>query len=315
MRDWAITMKDLTDAALLRNRMVGLLEQATLETDETVRRQLLTFVIGGGGFAGVETAGAVNDFVRETARYYPSIPRELIRVAVVHAGSFLLPELGDELGRYAERKLRERQVEVIKDTRVEAFDGSSVRLSNGTTIGATTLIWTGGVKPSSVLGSLTLDKQHGRVVVDEYLRVPKSNGIWAAGDCAAVPNSKTGQPHPATAQHGLREGLVAAKNIERAIRGRPLKPFRYQTMGQLASIGHRTGVAMVFGIKFSGFIAWWFWRTVYLAKLPGVAKKLRVMATWTLDLLFGREIEHMVTLRDLQAVADRISKVSNAQRT
>ena len=135
--------------------------------------------------------------------------------------------------------------------------------------------------------------------MNEYLAVPGVNGLWAAGDCAAVPDVTTGTFCPPTAQHGLRQGVAAAKNIEAAIVGRPLKPFRYRAMGLLASIGRHTGVAMVFGVKFSGFAAWWLWRTVYLAKLPGLAKKLRVMVGWTLDLFFGREIEQMITVRDV----------------
>jgi len=313
VRDWAITMKNLTDAALLRERMVALLEEATLETDESARRKALTFVIAGGGFAGVETTGAVNDFVRETARYYSSIPGTFIRVVVVHPGSFLLPELGEELGRYAERKLRERKVEVIKNVKVVSYDGSTVRLTDGTSIPAATLIWTAGVKPSAVISGLPCEKDHGRVHVNEYLAVPGGIGLWAAGDCAAVPDLKTGTFFPSTAQHGLREGLAAAKNIERAILGRPLKPFDFSTMGLLASIGHRTGVAMVFGIKFSGLLAWWLWRTIYLAKLPTLAKKLRVLVAWTLELFFGREIEQMITLRDVELLTDQLARIRTAQ--
>lgn len=308
VRDWAVTMKNLSDAALLRNRMVALLEEATLETDESARCKALTFVTAGGGFAGVETTGAVNDFVRETARYYPSISEDWIRVVVVHPGSSLLPELGEELGQYAERKLRERKVEVIKNAKVASYDGSIVRLTDGTSIPTATLIWTAGVKPSAVISSLPCEKEHGRIRVNEYLAVPGGVGLWAAGDCAAVPDLKTGTSYPTTAQHGLREGLAAAQNIERAIRGRSPKPFRFTTMGFLASIGHRTGVAMVFGIKFSGPLAWWFWRTVYLAKLPRLAKKLRVLVAWTMDLFFGREIEQMITLRDVELLSDQVAR-------
>jgi NADH dehydrogenase len=147
-------------------------------------------------------------------------------------------------------------------------------------------------------------------VVNEYLAVPGASGLWAAGDCAAVLDGyETGNFLPPTAQHGLREAIRAAKNIEAAILGRPLKPFVFTTLGQLATMGRRTGVAMIFGFKFSGFIAWWMWRSIYLAKLPRVAKKLRVMMDWTLDLLFGREIEQMITLRDVQALSDRLGRI------
>jgi NADH dehydrogenase len=309
VRDWAVTMKNLTDAALLRNRMVIVLEEASLRKSDEARRELLTFVVAGGGFAGVETVGAINDFVRETANYYPSLGEEKIRVVVVHPGKFLLPELGNELGIYAERKLRDRNVEVIKGARVSGYDGSVVRLNDGTSIAASTLVWTAGVKPSRVIESLPCGKEQGRLRVNEFLAVPELNGVWAAGDCAAVPNRETGEFYPPTAQHGLREAVAAAKNIGRAIMDRSPKPFHFKTIGMLASIGHYTGVAMVLGIKFSGFIAWWMWRTIYLAKLPRLSKKLRVMMNWTLDFLFGREIEQIVTLREAEAIADRLARV------
>ncbi len=309
VRDWSVTMKSLTDAALLRNRMVALLEEASLQSDEAARRQTLTFVTAGGGFSGTETTGAVNDFIRETVRYYPQLREELIRVVVVHPGNFILPELGEELGRYAERKLRERKVEVIKGPRVANYDGVVVTLSDGTSIPAATLIWTAGVKPSPVIASLPCEKVRGRLLVSEYLAVTGVPGLWAAGDCAAVPILDTENFHPPTAQHGLREGVTVAKNIEATILDRSLKPFRYKMMGQLASIGRRTGVAMVFGIKFSGFIAWWFWRSVYLMKLPRLAKKLRVMVSWTLDLFFGQEIEQMITVRDIEALSGQLARI------
>ncbi len=286
--DWAVTMKSIFDAAMLRNRVLALLEEATLQSDSAARRRLLTFVTAGGGFAGAETTGAINDFVRETVRYYPDLSEELVRVVIVHPGDFLLPELGEELGNY---------------------DGSLVTLTNGKSIPASTLIWTAGVKPSPVIAPLPGQKERGRLLVNEFLGVPGVTGLWAAGDCAAVPDSKTGRFHPPTAQHGLREGLIAAKNIEAAIQGRPLKPFIFTTLGQLATIGRRTGVAMVFGIKFSGFVAWFLWRTVYLMKLPRLPKKLRVMVGWTLDLLFARDIEQLVTLRDVEALSDMAGRI------
>jgi len=325
IRDWAVTMKNLSDATLLRNRVVAFLEEASLETDAATRRQWLTFVIAGGGFAGAETAGAVNDFVRETVKFYPQLRDEQIRVVVIHPGDYLLPELGEELGRYAERKMRERKVEVIKGARVANYDGWVVTLNNGLSIPTATLIWTAGVKPSPVVAALACAKEKGRIVADQYLQVPGFPGLWTAGDCAAVPDltaspvedspgrAQTASPartfYPPTAQHGMREAIVAAKNIERTILGQPLQPFRYRTMGMLASIGHHTGVASFFGFKFSGFIAWWMWRSVYLAKLPRLVKKLRVMIAWTLDLLFGRDIEQMITLRDVEELTERWTRI------
>jgi NADH dehydrogenase len=303
-------MKSLSDAALLRNQMVALLEQAFLENDEARRKELLTFVTAGGGFAGVETTGAVNDFVRETLKFYPSLREEEMRVVVVHPGKFLLPELGEELGRYSEKKLAQRKVEIIKGVRVAGYDGSVVKLTDGTSIPAATLIWTAGVKPVAAIESLECKKERGRILVNEYLAVPGVDGLWACGDCAAVPDGyETGKFFPPTAQHGMREAITAAKNMEAAIDGRELQPFTFATLGQLATIGRRTGVAMIFGFKFSGLIAWAMWRGIYLMKLPRLAKKLRVLMDWTLDLLFGREIEQMITLRDIQALSDRLGRV------
>jgi NADH:ubiquinone reductase (H+-translocating) len=315
IRDWSVTMKNLSDAALLRNRMVAFLEEASLERDVAVRRQWLTFAIAGGGFAGAETAGAVNDFVRETTKFYPHLGEEEIRVVVIHPGDYLLPELGEELGRYAERKMRERKVEVIKGARVASYDGWVVTLNNGMSIPAATLIWTAGTKPNAAVAALPLEKEKGRVRVNEYLQVPDHAGLWSAGDCAAVPDLTSGGFYPPTAQHGMREAIVAAKNIERSVLGRPLKPFRYRTMGMLASIGHHTGVVSMFGFKFSGFIAWWMWRSVYLMKLPRVVKKVRVMVAWSLDLLFGRDIEQMITLRDVEELTERWTRIRTDRKS
>jgi NADH dehydrogenase len=309
IRDWSVTMKNLSDAALLRNRMVAFLEEASVERDAATRRQWLTFVIAGGGFAGSETAGAINDFVREAAKFYPFLGREEIRVVVIHPGDYLLPELGEELGRYAERKMCDRNVEVIKGARVASYDGWVVMLNNGMSIPAATLVWTAGVKPSPVLAELSCPKEKGRICANEYLQVSGFTGLWAVGDCAAILDATSRGFYPPTAQHGMREGITAAKNIERTIDGQPLHPFRYRTMGMLASIGHHTGVASMFGFKFSGFIAWWMWRSIYLMKLPRLAKKLRVMMAWTLDLLFGREIEQMITLRDVEELSERWARI------
>ena len=311
VRDWSVTMKSLSDTEMLRNRMVAILEEASLQSDEAARRQLLTFVTAGGGFSGTETTGAVNDFLRETVRYYPQLREELIRVVVVHPGNFILPELGEELGRYAERKLSERKVEVIKGQRVANYDGVVVTLSDGTSIPSATLVWTAGVKPSPVIESLPCQKERGRLLVNEDMSVPGVSGLWAAGDCAAIPDvrSGTGKFYPPTAQHALREGVVVARNIEAAILGQSLRPFCFKMLGMLASIGHHTGVAMMFGIKFSGFIAWCFWRSVYLMKLPRLAKKLRVMASWALDIFFGQEIEQMITIRDIETLSAQLARI------
>ena len=310
----AVTMKTLGDAALLRNRTVALLEEAAQETDEARRRRLMTFAVAGGGFAGVETVGAMNDFLRETLKYYPELDPRVLRVVLVHPGKVVLPELGQRLGCYAQEKLRHRGVEVRSETRVTGYENGDVKVSPGEPIGAVTLVWTAGVKPAAALGPIPVEKVNGRINVNEFLEVPGHEGVaWAVGDCAAVPDGAGGL-HAPTAQHAIREGVAAARNIEAAIKGRARRPFRFTTIGQLASIGHHAGVAQVLGMRFSGFVAWWLWRSVYLSKLPGISKRARVAIKWSLDLLFPREIEQLVTLRDVEQV-ERIGAMLRAMRT
>jgi NADH dehydrogenase len=298
----ATTMKTLGEAALLRNRMVALLEDAAAETDQAARRRLMTFVVVGGGFAGVETVGAMNDFLRDTLRDYPELDPSMLRVVLVHSGNIVLPELDERLGRYAQEKLKRRGVEVRLAARVSGYDNWVVKLSTGEPIVANTLVWTAGVRPAAAVESLSADKVSGRLKVNQFLELAGHEGVvWAVGDCAAVPDGHGGL-QPPTAQHGLREGLAAADNIRAAVNGGAPKPFRFSTIGQLAAIGHHTGVAQIFGMRFSGFGAWWLWRSVYLAKLPGIANKVRVAIQWILDLLFSRQIEQSLTLRDLEQI-------------
>jgi NADH dehydrogenase len=285
----ALTMKSIDDALCLRNRVIRLLEEASSECAAGERQPLLTFVVAGGGFAGVETLGAMNDFVRELLPYFPTLGPERIRMVLVTPDEVILPELGESLGRYAQRKLAARGVEIIAKSKVAAFRDRVVELTDGRTIPATTLVWTAGTAPNPLLRDLDVAKERGRVRTDESLRVTGTTDLWALGDCALVPNSATGGYHPPTAQHAIREARTLARNLIATLDGKPAKPFRFSTLGQLAAIGRRTGVAHVFGVNFSGFAAWWLWRTVYLAKLPRFEKKLRVALDWTLDLAFAKD--------------------------
>jgi NADH dehydrogenase len=296
----AVTMKSLGDAALLRNRMVAFLEDAAAEPDQIVRRRALAFVVAGAGFAGVETVAAMNDFLREAIRYYPELDPAMLRVVLVGSGKYVLPELGEQLGRYAKAKLERRGIEVRLETRVKGYESGAVQLEPGGAIEANTIVWTAGVKPAAAIDALDVEKVNGRMRVNEFLELAGNEGVvWAAGDCAAVPDPGGGL-QPPTAQHGLRQAVAAAKNIEAAVAGTAKAPFRFATIGQFATIGRRDGVARVLGIRISGFVAWCIWRMLYLAKLPGVVKKLRVAMSWSLDLLFGREIEQFLTVRDVE---------------
>ncbi len=291
-----LTMKSLSDAIALRNRMIEVLEEADFECAIEQRHSLLGFLVAGGGFAGVETIAAMNDFLREAMRFYAHLDESQLHLILVHAGDEILPELGESLGGYARRKLSERGVEVRLGTRVTGVSDDGVELSDGSTIQARTVVWTAGTAPHPTVASLPCENERGRVRVDEHLRVPGWPGVWALGDCALVPDPVTGRYQPPTAQHALREGKVLADNIIAAERGEPLKAFSFKTIGQLAAIGRRTGVARVFGRNFSGFIAWWLWRTIYLAKLPRFERKVRVALDWTLDLLFSKDLVQVKAL-------------------
>ena len=297
LADRALTMKSLDDAIVLRNRLIANLEEADFECAAPLRAPLLNFVVAGGGFAGVETTAAMNDFLREAVRYFPHLREDMLRIVLVNSGKIILPELGEKLGAYAQRKLLENKVEIHSNCKVTAVTDREVTLSDGTTITTNTLVWTAGTSPHSLLETLPCTKARGRVLVNEYLEVPEWPGVWAFGDCAIVPDGKTGKSHPPTAQHALREGKVAAQNILATLRGDQKKPFLYATIGLLAPIGKRTGVANILGVNFSGFIAWWLWRTIYLLKLPRFEKKVLVALDWTLDVLFSKDLVHFRTAR------------------
>jgi NADH dehydrogenase len=291
LAELALGMKSLPDAVQLRARIIRRLEEANSECSLDERQALLTFVVAGGGFAGVETVAALNDFVREALPFYPNLNEQMLRVVLVHPGAAILPELGESLGRYAQQVLAQRGVEIHLNTRVTSMTENEVCLKNNPPIPACTLIWTAGTIPNPLLSSLPCQKNGGRVLVNEFLQVPDWPGVWAVGDCAFVPdNNQLGKSHPPTAQHAIREGRVVAQNIARSLAGRPPRTFSFKTIGLLASLGRRSGVARIFGFNFSGFFAWWLWRTIYLSKLPGFDKKVRVAFDWTLDLLFRKDV-------------------------
>ena len=212
-------------------------------------------------------------------------------------GAVILPELGEELGRYAQKKLSDRGVEILLNTKVSSFDGETVSLSDGTTISSRMLIWTAGTTPAPVISNLPCALQRGRVVANEYLQVPGFPGVWALGDCALVPDpSQPGKFYPPTAQHASHQADVLAQNVAASLRGEALRPFKFKILGLLASIGRRCGVAEILGMRFSGIIAWWLWRGIYLSMLPGFPTKVRVALDWTLDLFFSKNIVQLPTL-------------------
>ncbi|HJT50218.1 MAG TPA: NAD(P)/FAD-dependent oxidoreductase [Nitrososphaeraceae archaeon] len=321
----AFTIKTINDAINLRNHITYLLEQsdqvllssvsaATLDniygrinnnskTLAQLQKKLLTFVIVGGGFAGVETAGEINDFIRDSVKeYYHNININNIRVIIVHSGDRLLPEMSKELSVFALKRLQKSGIEIILNQRVIGATRNTVSLKDGTIIPTNTIIWSGGVAPSSLLTSISCehDNKSGRITVDKYLELPNYNGVYALGDCAYIIDPNSGNPYPPTAQHAIREGAIVANNIIASIEGRleNRKIFDYKTKGMMASIGKRTGIGNLLGIEVQGLLAWLIWRSYYLVHLPTLQKKIRVLADWILDIFFKRDVTMLKTLME-----------------
>jgi NADH dehydrogenase len=312
----ALTMKNLNDAIILRNHIIYLLEQAdqlpisSRTPDNIVRTKelqskLLTIVVVGGGFAGVETAGEINDFIRDSAReYYHNIDSRNIRVVIVQSGKRLLPEMSEKLAEFALHKLRNSDVEVVIGNRVIGATEDRVKLNDGTEIPTRTIIWSGGVSPTSLITSLTCehDIKSGRIAVDKYLQLPEYKGVYALGDCAFITDPNTGTSYPPTAQHAIREGSTVAKNIIADIedKSNQKEGFNYKTKGMMATVGKRSGVGNLFGIQVQGFSAWWIWRNYYLVNLPTIHKKIRVLADWIIDIFFKRDVTMLEALAEKQ---------------
>lgn len=295
MAEHALPLKTVGDALFLRNRVISRLEDAELTDNPTLRRWLKTFVVVGGGFSGVEVAGEISDFLTESGRWYSHSQLEPPRVVIVHGGPHLLPELPERLGRFTERKLaRHGGVEVRLNSRSDAIDARGVTLNNGSRIEAGTVVSTIGTAPSPLIEALPAEKQRGRLRVDADMSVPGLPGVWAIGDCAAVPNSYgDGAPCPPTAQFALRQGPQLAANIARRERGEPTRPFGYRPKGLMSAIGHNRAVARVWGINLSGFIPWLLWRGFYLLYIPTFARKARVYLEWNWAMFFPPDIAHL----------------------
>ncbi|MEW6683722.1 MAG: FAD-dependent oxidoreductase [Nitrospirota bacterium] len=290
-QEYAFPFKNLGDALALRNHLLHTLEEAAIEEDPCLRQQLLTYIVVGGGFSGVEVAAAMNDFLREAGRSYTHLRPQDIRVVLIDKGARILEEMSEGLAAYAERLLRRRGVELQLNRRAKGATAEGVFLTDGSKIPARTLVSTvpPGVHP--LIMGLPIEKdKRGRVMVDEFLEVRGQPGVWALGDCAWIPDRVKGGRSPATAQFAVREAECAARNIYAAIHGGDKVPFVFSGLGKLGSLGHYSAVAEVFGIKFSGFFAWLIWRAVYLMKLPGLERKLRVGLDWALDLLMPPDI-------------------------
>jgi NADH:ubiquinone reductase (H+-translocating) len=301
-QEGTIPFKTLGDAIYVRNHTIDKLEEAAVEPERS--SELLSFVVVGGGLTGVEVSGALNDFVRDAARYYPEIDPKQIRVMLIEAGPRLMLEMKEELATFAEKVMRKRGVDVRTETSVVKVEKDCLELSTKERIRTQTIIWSGGVAPNPLIAALDLPKERGRIRVNQYLEVDGRAKVWALGDCAHIPDPRTGKPHPPTAQHAVREGKLAARNIAASLGIGKRQPFDYKTMGQLAIVGERAGVADVMGYRFSGLFAWFLWRTYYLMRIPQLEKKVRVVLDWTLDLFFTRDLVQLRVTRERGLVAE-----------
>jgi len=283
------SLKSLTDALALRDRAIRMLERADATTDLEARRRLLSFVVVGGNFTGVEVAGEFQVFLRQASKQYPGLDPDLCHVTLVEIADRILPGLDAGLSRYAVEKMRARGIDVRLRSSVRQVAADHITLANDERLPCRTLIWCAGIAPNPLLERMSLPvDENGYLRCDRMLRVQGRSDIWAIGDCAVNPD-REGRPYPATAQHATRQARHLAGNLARVLRGGEPRPFDYTSRGTLVGLGCRTGVAKVLGIKLSGFAAWFIWRTFYLSKLPGISRKLRVALDWTMDLLFQRD--------------------------
>lgn len=304
----SLSIKTVEEARAIRNRAIALLQRASEERDAGQRRTLSTFVIGGGGFSGVETAAALNGMLREISSTFDRIQAHDIRVMLVQPGDRILPEISPGLAQYAHTKLSERGVNIMLRTsitgagegwvEVQDHDGKQHRIETST------VVWAGGVTPSPAVqsSSAKLGRHHG-IETDGCCAVPGHPGVWAIGDCAEIPKPGGKSTYAPTAQNAIREGPVVAQNVVASMRGGSAATFDYHPAGEMAIVGRRAGVANLYGFQLAGFLVWVMWRVIYLAKLPTVEKRIRVAVDWMLDVVFGRELSTLPgsDLRDLEA--------------
>jgi len=293
MAGYALPLKTLGDALCLRNRIISRLEQAELQPDVQHRRWLMTFIVVGGGFSGVETAGERTDSLYASLRYYKRVRPEDIRLVLLHGGDRLLPELSPSLGAFTFRKLRARDVDVRLNALAVRVTDRGVHLDAGEIIEGGTVICTIGTKSNDLLDYIPAEKIRGRLVVNPDLSVPGVDGMWAAGDCASVVNALDGKSCPPTAQFADAQAQQLAANIIARLKGEPTRPFRHRPNGQLASVGHNEAVAEVFGLKLSGLVAWLMWRGLYLLRIPTFARKARLFLEWNWAMFFPPDISHL----------------------
>lgn len=293
----ALPFKNLADALRLRNHLIRILEEASIESDPVLRKQLLTFVVAGGGWSGVEVVAELNDFIRNACRQYRSISRRDIEVILVHSGERILErEVSSGLGLYAQRLLQKRGVKILLKQRLASASPAAAVLADGTRIATGTLVSTVPSSPHPLLETLQLPKERGKIICDASLHVTGNEHVWAAGDCALVPSPGEEKYCPPTAQHAVRQAQTIARNIVASIDARPLKAFDFTGLGKMGALGSRRAIAeLAGGLKLSGVLAWFMWRTVYWMKLPGLDRKIKLAMSWALDFLLPPDYVQLKT--------------------
>jgi len=323
LAEQGIGFKNIGEAIYLRNRVLSRLDLAASTPDGPRRRKALTFCLIGGGYAGIELLGELEDMARYACRYYPEVRPDELRWVLVEAANRILPEVSLPMGDYTVRQLLRRGIDVRLNTRVESLVGGHVVLSDGEEFDSETIVWTAGVKPHPMLANTDLPRDDkGRVVCDATLAVRGLDGVWSAGDCAAVPDlSKKEDPNALTgpsAQHAVRQAKRLADNVLRSLRGQQPKDYVHAYVGSVASLGLHKGVAEVYGIKLRGWPAWFMHRTYHVSRMPTFNRKVRVVADWTLALFFRREVVALGQLqqprRDFEQVARPQEQPQPAQR-
>jgi NADH dehydrogenase len=297
----ALTFKTMGDAIHVRNHCIQRFERADVERHADHKRAALTFVVIGAGFVGVELAGELSEFLPNISRAYRNVAKDEIRLLLIEAGPRVAPEFEESMSTYIAGVLQRRGVDVRIGTPVEKIEPGRITLKGGETIEAETIISATGVTPAPLVQSLPVEKsRRGAIVVDAQMRVKDRPGVWALGDCAAIPDP-SGKPYPPLAQHALREAKVLARNIARTLRGDALEPFVYETKGLLAALGHYNGVGRIGRIRIRGFLAWWVWRSYYLFQMPQWSRRVRIVIDWTVALLFRTDVVQLDLSREKDA--------------
>ncbi len=289
----ALPLKTIGDALHIRNMVLRRVAQIELETDRVLRRRLGHFVVIGGGFSGVETAGELADCLAGIRRYYPRVARDELKVTLLQDQPRLLPELSERLGAAAHRSLTARGVDVRTRTRATCVSARAVALAGGDMLHAATTICTIGTRPNALVERMSIPVERGRIAVNPDLSVRDTPGLWAVGDCAFVTNARDGKVAPPTAQFAVREARQAAANLLATLQGGPTHAFAYKARGSMAAIGHMKGVADVFGIPVWGLPAWLLWRAYYLSQMPTLGRKVRIFVEWTWGMFFAADITHL----------------------